>query len=161
MKVNAMDSALVSDESNRDQNKHHDENDALFVFREFENSEQTFHRSVAQLFLFNFGTPFSSLNFLQNCHSERSENLSHFFLDPPIQQPEMFRFAQHDKNGLFGITNRIFYFGLAKTFEPQETGIAFTAGEAFRRWTVTTVSERKIDAELDCFANDFSFRKLD
>src|SRR4029453_16126754 len=38
-KVNAMDSALVSDESNRDQNKNHDENDALFAFGEFKNPE--------------------------------------------------------------------------------------------------------------------------
>jgi len=32
-----MDSAFVSDEGNCDQNKHHDENDALFVFGEFKN----------------------------------------------------------------------------------------------------------------------------
>jgi hypothetical protein len=32
-----MNSAFVSDESNRDQNKRHDENDALFVFGEIEN----------------------------------------------------------------------------------------------------------------------------
>jgi len=38
-----MDSVLVSDESNRDQNKHHDENDALFVFGEFKNPEKALH----------------------------------------------------------------------------------------------------------------------
>jgi len=27
-----MNAAFISDETNRDQNKHHDENDALFVF---------------------------------------------------------------------------------------------------------------------------------
>jgi hypothetical protein len=38
-----MDSTLVSDESNRDQNKHHNKNDALFVFGELENPEQALH----------------------------------------------------------------------------------------------------------------------
>ena len=47
--MNAMDSAFESDESYRDQNEHHDENDALFVFGEFENSEQALHLIVAQL----------------------------------------------------------------------------------------------------------------
>jgi hypothetical protein len=38
-----MNSAFVSDENNRDQNKHHDKNDALFIFRKFKNPEQAFH----------------------------------------------------------------------------------------------------------------------
>ena len=38
-----MNAAFISDECNRDQNKHYDEHDALFVLREFENPEQTFH----------------------------------------------------------------------------------------------------------------------
>ena len=71
------------------------------------------------------------------------------------------RFAQHDKNGLFCVTDRIFEPGFMKTFKPQETGIAFAAGEAFRRRIVTTVGEREIDAELDSFANDVGFRKFD
>jgi len=37
-----MHSAFVSDENHRDQNKHHDENDALFAFGEFKNSKQPF-----------------------------------------------------------------------------------------------------------------------
>src|SRR6266478_1694922 len=57
--------------------------------------------------------------------------------------------------------NRIFNSSFAKAFQPQETGIAFAAGETFRRRIVTTVSERKIDAEIDRFANDFGFGKLD
>ena len=38
-----MNTAFVSNENYRDQNKHHDENDALFVFREFKNPEQVLH----------------------------------------------------------------------------------------------------------------------
>jgi hypothetical protein len=38
-----MNAALISDERDREQNEHHNENDALFVFRESENPEQTFH----------------------------------------------------------------------------------------------------------------------
>jgi len=65
VKVNAIQSAFVSDENYRDQSKHYDENNALFVFGEFKNSKQALHRSVAQLCLFNFETRFSSLDFLQ------------------------------------------------------------------------------------------------
>jgi hypothetical protein len=75
-----MDSALVSYESNRDQNKHHDENDALFVFGVLENSEQALHRSIAQLSLLNSGTPLSSLGFLQVVILSDAKNLSHFFI---------------------------------------------------------------------------------
>src|SRR4029077_4996732 len=59
------------------------------------------------------------------------------------------------------VTNRIFYSGFKKTFEPQETGIALAAGETFRCWIVTAVGKRKIDTDLDCFAHDFGFRKFD
>jgi len=52
--VNAMQSAFVSDENYRGQNKRYDENDALLAFGEFKNSKQGLHRSVAQLFPFNF-----------------------------------------------------------------------------------------------------------
>jgi hypothetical protein len=38
-----MNAPLISDEGDRDQDKHHDQDDALFVFREIENPEQTFH----------------------------------------------------------------------------------------------------------------------
>jgi hypothetical protein len=77
-----MQPAFVFDESYRDQNEHHDENDALFVFGEFKNSEQVLHRSVAQVSLFNFGTRFSSLDFLQIVILSEAKNLSHFFLHP-------------------------------------------------------------------------------
>ncbi len=38
-----MNAAFVSDERDRDQNEHHDQHDALFALREFENPEQAFH----------------------------------------------------------------------------------------------------------------------
>lgn len=41
-----MNAAFVSDERDREQNEHHDEDDALFVFRELENSEQGLHYLV-------------------------------------------------------------------------------------------------------------------
>jgi len=72
-----MQSALVSDENYRDQNKHYDENDALFVFGEFKNSKQGLHRSVAQLFPFNFWSTVV-IRFPAGCHSERSEESQSF-----------------------------------------------------------------------------------
>jgi hypothetical protein len=39
--------ALVSNERNGDQNEDYDQNDALFVFGEFENPEQALHFIVA------------------------------------------------------------------------------------------------------------------
>jgi hypothetical protein len=42
-KKNAMNAAFISDETNRDQNKHHDDNDALFVFGEIKNPEEALH----------------------------------------------------------------------------------------------------------------------
>ena len=52
-----LNAALIFDERDRDQNKYYDEHHALFVLREFENPEQTFHsvghrfgiRNVARL----------------------------------------------------------------------------------------------------------------
>ena len=41
--MNTMNAAFVSDECDRDQNEHDDHDNALFVFRELENSEQAFH----------------------------------------------------------------------------------------------------------------------
>ncbi len=38
-----MNAALISDERDREQNEHHDEHDALFVFGKFEHFEQAFH----------------------------------------------------------------------------------------------------------------------
>jgi len=38
-----MNTTLVSDEGNCDQHEHYDEDDALFILREMENSEQPFH----------------------------------------------------------------------------------------------------------------------
>lgn len=44
-----MNAALVSDERDCEQNERYDQDDALFVFREFENSEQALHLIVVQL----------------------------------------------------------------------------------------------------------------
>jgi len=41
-----MHSAFVSNENYRDQSKHHDENDALFVFEQFRNPKKAFHFSA-------------------------------------------------------------------------------------------------------------------
>ena len=38
-----MNAALISHECDRDQTQHHNEHDALFVFRKNENSEDAFH----------------------------------------------------------------------------------------------------------------------
>ena len=75
-----MNAALVSDECDYDQNEHDDEHYALFVRRELENSEQAFHRSVAQLSLLNSRTPFSSLGFPQVVILSEAKNLSYFFI---------------------------------------------------------------------------------
>ena len=44
-----MNAALVGNDRDCDQNEHDDEHHTLFVRREFENSEQAFHVSAAQL----------------------------------------------------------------------------------------------------------------
>ena len=44
-----MNATVIFDECDRDQNEYRDEHHALFVLREFENPEQTFH-SVAPRF---------------------------------------------------------------------------------------------------------------
>jgi hypothetical protein len=41
--VIAMKAALVSDERDRDENEHYDEDHALFVFRKIKNSEEALH----------------------------------------------------------------------------------------------------------------------
>jgi len=51
-----MDAVLVSDEGDCNQNEHHDQDDALFVLREFEDSEEAPHFIRYRL-----------------CHVERSE----------------------------------------------------------------------------------------
>jgi len=38
-----MNTAFVTNERDRDQNEHHDENNALFIFGKIENSEQMLH----------------------------------------------------------------------------------------------------------------------
>jgi len=38
-----MNAAFVSDERDRNQNEHHDQNDALFAFREIEDREEALH----------------------------------------------------------------------------------------------------------------------
>ena len=38
-----MNAAVISNECDGQQDQHHDEHDALLVFRKFENVEQTFH----------------------------------------------------------------------------------------------------------------------
>src|SRR4051812_20682305 len=73
------------------------------------------------------------------------------------------RFAQHDKKSVsfFGVANWICDSRFAETFQSQETGIAFAAGETFWCRIVTTVRERKVDAEFDYFPNDFGFGQFD
>jgi hypothetical protein len=75
-----MKAAFVSDESNRNNNKHHNEYDTLFVFRELENSKQALHRSVKQLSLLNSRTPLSSLGLLWIVILSEAKNLSDSFL---------------------------------------------------------------------------------
>ena len=49
LKRTGMSASFVSDECDRDQNYHYDEDDALFVLREFKHSEQAFHVIAGQL----------------------------------------------------------------------------------------------------------------
>jgi len=44
-----MNSTFITDEGKRQQDKHHDQDNALFVFRELENGEQTLHFIVVEL----------------------------------------------------------------------------------------------------------------
>jgi hypothetical protein len=74
-----MNAALVGDECDRDQNEHNDEHHALFVRRELENSEQAFHRSVAELSVLNSRTSFSSLGSLQVVILSKAKNLGLLF----------------------------------------------------------------------------------
>ena len=61
-----MSAPLIFDECDRDQNKYYDEHHALFVLREFENPEQTFH----SVWLWH---PLRcSINYIYDCHVERS-----------------------------------------------------------------------------------------
>jgi hypothetical protein len=62
-----MNAALIFDECDRDQNKYYDEHHALFVLREFENPEQTFH-SVSL-----WHPLCCSINYIYDCCVERSE----------------------------------------------------------------------------------------
>jgi len=80
--VNAMQSAFVSDENDRDQNKHYDENDALFVFGEFKNSKKGLHRMLRSFFRSIFGAPLP-LGSLQVVILSKAKNLSHSFLQSP------------------------------------------------------------------------------
>ena len=43
-----MNAALISDKREQEQHKHYDQNNPLFVHREFEDSKQTFHLSRMQ-----------------------------------------------------------------------------------------------------------------
>jgi hypothetical protein len=61
----------------------------------------------------------------------------------------------------FDVTKWVFDSGFAKALEPQETGVAFAAGEAFRRGIVATVCDRKVDTELGCFPDNFGLREFD
>jgi len=69
-----MNAPLVSEECDHDQNEHYDEDNALFIFGEFENSEQALHFGATQFgYLFSYGArPFFVRN-TADCHSERSE----------------------------------------------------------------------------------------
>ena len=69
-----MNAAFVSHERDREQNEHYNQDDALFIFGEFENSEQALHFGATQFgYLFSYGArPFFVRN-TADCHSERSE----------------------------------------------------------------------------------------
>src|ERR1051325_6879598 len=76
----------------------------------------------------------------------------------------MLRCAENHKEScalFLRIISGIFYSSVAEAFEPQETGIALPAGKALGRRIIATVSERKIDTDLDSFADDVSFGKFD
>jgi hypothetical protein len=59
-----VETAFISDDRERQQDKHHDQDDTLFVLGEFENSEQAFHLGVTVC-----DRPFD----YRICHVERSE----------------------------------------------------------------------------------------
>ena len=130
-----MNAALVSEQCHCDQNDYDDEHDALFVLGKLENSEQAFHLALR-----------AAVDFcITVCHVQ-------------------LRFARNDKESCPSfrrVTNRIFKSGFTKAFEPQKAGIALAAGETFGCGIVTTVGERKIDADLDGFPDDIGFRKFD
>ena len=126
-----MNAALVSEQRHCDQNEYDDEHDALFVLGKLENSEQAFHLALR-----------AAVDF---CITVCQVHL---------------RFARNDRESCPSfrrVTNRIFKSGFTKAFEPQKTGIAFATGETFCRWVVTTVCERKVDAEIESFADDVGF----
>jgi hypothetical protein len=54
--------AFISHESNCDQNQHHEEDNALFIFGQLENSEQAFHVIAAQLVISVFNLSYLSSN---------------------------------------------------------------------------------------------------
>ncbi len=58
------------------------------------------------------------------------------------------------------VLNRVGCAHFAKTFQSQLAGIAFAAGNAFRRWIVTTLCQRKIDMKLECLADNIRFRTV-
>src|SRR5207249_10645808 len=109
-------------------------------------------------------TSLSFVGVLQSCHSERSEE-SRIIVSKRRRAASQRCFASLNMTrtgvSFFGITNWIFYSGFTKAFKPQQTGIAFAAGETFWSRIVTTVRERKIDTQLDGFVNYFSFGKFD
>jgi hypothetical protein len=74
-----MKAALVGGECDCDQNKNDDEHHALFVRRKFDDSEEAFHRSIAQLSLLNFGTRLSSSSFLRVVILSEAKNLGSIF----------------------------------------------------------------------------------
>jgi|SRR5690348_14618342 hypothetical protein len=105
-----VDAAPVPDERDCDQNKHYDQNDTLFVFREFEDSEQLFHFIVAQL---RYLRPIisSSSGVLQVVILSEAKNLRSFF--GVAHQTNSWRcFALLNMirtlASFFGVTNRIF-----------------------------------------------------
>ena len=71
--------ALVGDECDCDQNEHDDEDHALFIRRELENSEQAFHRNVTQLNCLILEHGF--LGFLRVVILSEAKNLSSFFIE--------------------------------------------------------------------------------
>ena len=78
-----MNAALVGGECDCDQDEHDDEDHALFIHGELENSEQAFHRSVVQLSMLNFGAPPSSLGLPQAVILSEAKNLGSLFRNSP------------------------------------------------------------------------------
>ena len=112
-----MDAPLVSDERNRDQNKHHDEDDALFVFGKLKNPEPALHFILVQLVIcleLRSAATISS----RGCHVERGETSlfsrwrvgscnQKFFVSPESQEELRFIFSRNESGLLFRLRENL------------------------------------------------------